>query len=253
MRWILVVMVAAAVGGAWGPGGESKDTAETTAPAESVSVAEPETVATATRGILYLFGNRIEPPYLFVIHNDTLWVNDYFFMGKQQPKQKSKRDSLADAMHESVYEVASAMLDRGASYDSVLLKAAGLYEGFDVVDSARVLSGRLYLWQSHDRHPPVEVLIPRYPLPTPTPFLERLRGEARLLAALLDMGGIEIRGSKFSLSVPAQDLARAEALIEKIKKQGSASEEDERGLHAPPGKLEELIIPRPLKKRGEKQ
>ncbi len=226
---------------------------ETHTQPESTSVAEPETVAVATRGILYLFGNRLEPPFVFTIYDDTLWVNDYYFMGKAQPKPKSKQDSLADAMHDSVYRAIVPLLEQEVSYDSILSRAAELYETFERIDSARVIEGRLLVWKSYDRHPPVEVLIPHSVIPPPQPFVERLRGEAKLMTTLLNMGGIEIRGSKFCLSVPARDLAKVEALIEKVKEQERASEEDERALHAPPGRLEELINPRALKKRGEKQ
>jgi len=137
-------------------------------------------------------------------------------------------------------------------YDSMLARAAEIYRESDLVDSVRVVRDGVLIWWRDSKWGPEHGSIPTR-LPPKPPFVERLRGEAKLMTTLLNMGGIEIRGSRFCLSVPARDLAKAEALIEKVKEQRWASEEDERALHAPPGRLEELINPRPLKKRGENQ
>ena len=236
-----------------------RDTQDTTATAESISVAEPETVAVATRGILYLFGNRLEPPFVFTIYNDTLWVNDYYFMGKPGPEPKREVPEIAKKQHQLNVEVGEEifrLLAQGVSYDSVTARAAQMYRQSDLIDSVEVitkdsLAALVRYWRSKPW--PDYLTIPHFVPPPKPPFVERLRGEAKLMTTLLNMGGIEIRGSRFCLSVPARDLAKAEALIEKVKEQGWASEEDERALHAPPGRLEELINPRPLKKRGENQ
>jgi len=236
-----------------------RDTQDTTATAESISVAEPETVAVATRGILYLFGNRLEPTFVFTICNDTLWVNDYYFMGKPGPEPKREVPEIAKKQHQLNVEVGEEifrLLAQGVSYDSVTARAAQMYRQSDLIDSVEVitkdsLAALVRYWRSKPW--PDYLTIPHFVPPPKPPFVERLKKEARLAASGLQAGGMLIWGSKFSMDVSPLNVARREAQIRKVKQQGYALPEDERNLHAPPGALEELIKPRRLKKRGDRR
>ncbi|MFZ1946167.1 MAG: hypothetical protein WAW06_01310 [bacterium] len=206
--------------------------------ADSVSsaVAVPETVAVADKGILYLYGNRMEPPYVFVIERDTAWVNGVQFIPKmeREPREPltrtripSRTDSLEYRLQAGVADEMHRLLVEGVAYDSMLARAGEMFRASSLLDSIRMGGiGFELFWKSKSYG--TGFTIPRE-LPGPRPSVaENLRGNIGRYARRLEKGSLVIWKEGGILSIRTADIAEVEKQIRQMKERGWATDEDRR-------------------------
>lgn len=250
----LVLMWAGLVWAAPETGGAS-DSAQS----DSVSMvtAAPETVAVVNKGVLYLYGNRVAPPYVFVMERDTVWVNGVLFIPKmtREPAPEVVPTELACRqfhLMDSVHVETDRLRAQGVAYDSMLARAAEMFRGSALIESVTVGEGGMQLlWEDWPFEPKVSIPlrsgfhIPReMPAPGPT-VAENLRHNTTRYAQRLEKGSLVIWKEGGILSIRAADLAKAEEQIRHLKERGWATAEDERRFD--PDGADLFLRPLPLK------
>jgi hypothetical protein len=220
--------------------------------------AEPETVAVATGGILYLYGNRMEPPFVFVLERDTIWVNGYQFSPsiRSEPPpviEVTRTDSLEFDLRQRVNREIDRLLLAGVPYDSVVSRAAEMFRGSELIDSVQVhyfgSSAELVrYWKSvpWGDYLTVRKRIP----PPPRPLSEFRRNYAQKYAESLQRGSMVIWSEGQKLTVPFQRLAEFEDQIRRLKERGEPIAEDLRRFGEKA--VRDLLDPMPLE-GGEKR
>lgn len=217
-------------------------------------VAKPETIAVATRGILYLFGNRLEPPFVFTMLNDSVWVNDYLMMWDRQPRyRKTRSDSMHDSLNMRIMAAITPMILGGVEHDLVALREAEIVMSSGLADSVRVDRGRLLVWWKGKEYQPEEILVPYEILP-PRPQEEELRrkvfiDDIRRLSLALDEECIVLFTGA---SLTSRRLKEFEERIADLRRRGVVSEEDKQ-FFSIRGLADQLLRPMVLIKRGKQR
>jgi hypothetical protein len=219
-------------------------------------VAEPETVAVVTNGILYLYGHRMEPPFHFVIERETVWVNGYQFVPPMQPGPRPKFEvsEVARGQHSLNLQVGDELdrlRDEGVPYDSLLSRAVEMHRASELVDSAKVKRDGLFIWWRSWRGRgwgPEHVTILHHKFKK-RPHIEFLRDHAGGRANLLQNGAMLLWTSGPSLCVSHANVEEREEQIRKLKERGWATAEDERRFG--PKIVPVLLDPIPLKRGDE--
>jgi hypothetical protein len=219
--------------------------------------AEPETVAVATRGILYLYGHRMEPPFSFVIERETVWVNGYQFIPPLQPGPPPPKLEVPEVVTREfnlsvrVGDELDRLRDEGVPYDSLLSRAVEMHRASDLVDSAKVKRGGLLIWWHSWRDRgwgPEHVGILRRKFKK-RPHIEFLRDRTREQRNLLQDGAMLIWTAGPVLVVSPANVREREEQIRRIKERGWVTPEEERRLG--PKIVPVLLNPRPLKRGDE--
>lgn len=219
-------------------------------------VAEPETLAVVTNGVLYLYGNRMEPPFHFVIERETVWVNGYQFVPPMLPGPPPPKLEVPEVvtrqfdLGEQVGEELDRLRDDGVPYDSLLRCAVEVYEASELVDSAKVKRGGLLIWWRSWRDRgwgPEHETILHYKFKK-RPHIEFLRDHAGGQANLLQNGAMLLWTYGPCLCVSHANVAEREKQIMELKERGWATAEDESRFG--PRIVPVLLDPVPLK-RGD--
>lgn len=199
-----------------------------------LAASAPETVAVAESGVLYLYGNRMEPPYVFVIERDTVRVNGEQFIPpmRRKPAPKitvTRGDTLRHELNVSVDTEVLRLLAEGETYDSIVARAAKMYRISALVDSVHVIDeGTLEVHWHNMALYPMGCTIPRE-LPPPRPsHVEFLRSEARIYARDLAEGSMIIWKEGGTLTVPWGRISETEVQIRDLKARGWATAADKR-------------------------
>jgi hypothetical protein len=243
-----MVILAAMLAGSWSNGETGGD-----AGAADSLIAEPETVSVATEGILYLYGHRMEPPFVFVLERDTVWVNGVQFspaIRSDPPVVRAEADRTPNPEHQlnvAVSEELNRLLAEGVPYDSVASRAVEMFRASDLMDSVVVVRYKDIVmlkkyWKSTPwpEHLTVRKRIP----PPPRPLSEFRRNNARRHANSLQGGAMLIWGEGQRLIVSRHNVTRVEDQIRRLKARG-APVADDRAKFGEEG-VRELLDPIPL-------
>ena len=263
--WIMLLVVVFFVGGS-GIAVAGGKVAEKVAPGKPVSVvrAEPETVAVATNGVLYLFGNRLEPPYVFTMLEDTVWVNDYFMMWDRRHEWLIKSVPETTRMQHNLLESLWVEMERldglGVGLDSMMARAVEIFSGSDLVDSVEAVKvvppgeyevlvwwkGRRKDWGAE--HVSIHHFEPREEKPDKERRIDAFRQEAQRIAEYLNDGWIVIDSGGY---VCSRHVSEYEERIARIRERGYATEDEKPGFTL--DTLRDIINPKKLVRRGERR
>ena len=229
-----------------------------TKPVVDSLVAEPETVAVVTNGILYLYGHRMEPPFFFVIERETVWVNGYQFVPPMLPGPPPPKLEVPEVVTREfnldvqVGDELDRLRDEGVAYDSLLSRAVEMYRASELVDSAKAKRHGVvtwwHSWQGRGWGP--EHLRILHWKTKKRPHIEFLRDHARGQANLLQNGAMLIWTAGRHLCVSHANVVEREEQIRKLKERGWATAEEERKLG--PKVVPVLLDPPPLKRGDER-
>ncbi len=215
-----------------------------------LATSAPETVVVAESGVLYLYGNRMEPPYVFVIERDTVRVNGEQFippMRREPPPLIIPTETAClefDLMH-AIGEEMDNLLGEGVAHDSVVAQVSEMFRASTLVDSIKAHGdGLLVYWHSMAPHPMGCTIPSELPPPRPS-HVEFLRSQARHEAGSLDKGAMIVWSEGQALTVPRGRVSETEAQIRDLKERGWATAADKRRFDK--DGVEELLRPLPLK------
>jgi hypothetical protein len=235
--------------------GQAEAAGDYVADAPGTEASQPETVAVAYKGVLYLYGNRLDPPYVFVIEKDTLRVNGVQFVPtlRREPPpviKPTRIDSLEHQLRLRVDQEVFILLGEGASYDSVVARAAEIYRSSSLVDSLRVVGGTIVRYWKSDEGRPDYVTIEREIPPPPIPRVELLRNTARVEAAGLQDGHMLIWSEGQKLGVSRIHVQETEEQIQRLRERGWATLEDVHRFREKATR--DLLNPLPLKQEEDR-
>jgi hypothetical protein len=221
---------------------------------ESTLAAEPETVSVATNGILYLYGHRMEPPFVFVLDRDTVWVNGVQFSPAIRPgvppppTDTTGTDTTGHHyLNVKVHREVERLLLADVPYDSVVSRVVEMYRGSDMMDSV-VVDYRMGVatlkryWK--DTPWPWYFTVPKVVHPPPRPLSEFRRNTATSLAESLQGGAMLVWGEGQRLIVSRHNVTRVEDQIRRLKERGEPTGEDLRKFTEET--VRELLDPMPL-------
>jgi len=124
---------------------------------------------TAETGLLYLYGNRLDPPYVFTFENESLFVNhaQVFPRLMREPgrcPEVSESFRKFGQVETYVLDTIDELMRDQVAYDSCLAEAARIFGSSSIVDSLRVVGSELAVWWGGEPYP-YWLLAPEEPLP----------------------------------------------------------------------------------------
>ncbi|MCK4548377.1 MAG: hypothetical protein KAW17_13155 [Candidatus Eisenbacteria sp.] len=172
-------------------------------------------------GILYVYGNRLQPPYVFTFEDDRLFVNGVRLHPplKRKPVVSgpgSESSQAAHALSQEAYRIAYLLLEQGIPIHEVTDSLATIYRNSELVESVSDIRGHSF-WVHWKHIPyPMKLLVPTDVPPSdfvpPTPE-EKILVRLRTVRRGLEMAGILFCGKGYDVATSIDNLGSVEEEI----------------------------------------
>ncbi|MCK4548222.1 MAG: hypothetical protein KAW17_12365 [Candidatus Eisenbacteria sp.] len=201
-------------------------------------------------GTLYVYGNRLDPPYVFTLETSQLFVNGVRLsppLRRNPPRQVTVTDRIRTmhALFAEAMEVATSLLGTDAPMDTILATVMDRYRQSSVVDSVVAAGGSsIWVYWNNASYPyRTSVSVPTR-IPSPLPVRDDLSisfGVLSELRHLLRSSGSVFFGNGYRVAV--QD-RRSEALDAELRILYETRDPNAEGLRLLRGNVaEELLDP----------